>query len=552
MYQLIRKISLDQVDGWFVMHLLINLVICSTLYPILNKYSTEYIVGHQISKGVIFLVYLTLLEIIMSLYDFYILDNYKWTFKKYAHGIVEREMVEKLSKLNWHTIRDLNNTEIEKKKNNAKWPIICFAQGLVCDVIDCVPIIGSIIWLLIISFWSTLFFLTGMVLIIKLYSEESRDRETLHDIWDRYSFLQSGFFTEIIHHRSENSVEELVLSMENHENQRSAEQQKSKKYLTILNVSYDIIFSIILLCFISRLESIVDVVVYLNLMRSLQSYCFRIINLYKLYDEANREYMKIDKVLFSLGERKNVDQLNSFVEMTIENLSYTYPKKEQNLIPMSILSHTQITFQTGQIVKLSGNSGNGKSTFLDIINGIIPHPEYASQIKFDGKYGVYGFDSITTHRIYVEQLENINWKVSIYEIITGESCNEKNTYLKKEELAWQSLGNACCHEFLKKNNDKNEKKSIYTKNVCPSVGQKERIRVARFWYRLLKDSPLMVTLDEIDKAIQSEMVVEILNNIYDYCRNNKILCFVVAHSTEVKKMKYDMEINFENGVMSTI
>jgi ABC-type thiamine transport system ATPase subunit len=57
----------------------------------------------------------------------------------------------------------------------------------------------------------------------------------------------------------------------------------------------------------------------------------------------------------------------------------------------------------------------------------------------------------------------------------------------------------------------------------------------------------MIVLDEIDKAFQAKLATEILSSIFTYCRTNRIICLVAAHSTEVKNMHYDQVLRFDNG-----
>lgn len=209
-----------------------------------------------------------------------------------------------------------------------------------------------------------------------------------------------------------------------------------------------------------------------------------------------------------------------------------------------------IIFSPGQIIKLSGDSGNGKSTFTDIVCGIIPYKEYKHCIYYDNKENTYGFDAITTHRLYVEQFETIDWRPSVYEIITEQHVEDSciiNMNTNDEDIVWTALEMACCQDFLKRSNDMNDLKWIHTKNIDPSGGQKGRIAIARILYHMLKKFPKMIILDEVDKAFQGELATTILSGIFAYCRANKIICLVAAHSTEVKEMKYDQVLVFDHG-----
>jgi ABC-type iron transport system FetAB ATPase subunit len=147
------------------------------------------------------------------------------------------------------------------------------------------------------------------------------------------------------------------------------------------------------------------------------------------------------------------------------------------------------------------------------------------------------------------------WKPSVYEIISGRHIeyDDKNIpiYIDKddENIVWDALTICLCLDFLKKENITNELKWIHTRNIGMSGGQKGRISLARSVYRIMTRKPIFITLDEVDKAIQSELVVPIMQNIYRYTRENNILLFVICHNPDVKKLsEYDQVIDFVNGI----
>jgi ABC-type bacteriocin/lantibiotic exporter with double-glycine peptidase domain len=281
------------------------------------------------------------------------------------------------------------------------------------------------------------------------------------------------------------------------------------------------------------------------------------INIYTSYKDAKREYNKLDDIISKLTRRIDFEQKKDFLEITIESLKYTYPNdKNDSNIPFSLVisPENKLNFKLGQVIKLDGNSGNGKSTFTDIINGIIPFSEYTSSIFLDYSK-IDGFDCLTSLRYYNEQSESMCWKPSVYEIISGRHIeyDDKNIpiYIDKddENIVWDALTICLCLDFLKKENITNELKWIHTRNIGMSGGQKGRISLARSVYRIMTRKPIFITLDEVDKAIQSELVVPIMQNIYRYTRENNILLFVICHNPDVKKLQeYDQVINFVNGM----
>jgi ABC-type bacteriocin/lantibiotic exporter with double-glycine peptidase domain len=137
---------------------------------------------------------------------------------------------------------------------------------------------------------------------------------------------------------------------------------------------------------------------------------------------------------------------------------------------------------------------------------------------------------------------------------TKTNTNTNSIDIQDEDIVWEALELCCCDDFLKRENISDNymsgKKWIHTKNIGMSGGQKARISLARSIYRIFTNKPKMITLDEVDKSIQSELVCKIMKNIYKYTKENNILVFVICHCTDIKKLKcYDQIIHFEKGII---
>jgi len=294
--------------------------------------------------------------------------------------------------------------------------------------------------------------------------------------------------------------------------------------------------------------------------------------MYINFKDSKREYNKLENLINKLDQRIEIEQKVNYNKITIKSLKYVYPVNSSTKIifdsdhdnnhetdipfELTLKSDQILEFSLGQIIRLDGDSGNGKSTFSDIINSVIPFSEYSSEILLDNYINISGFDYLTTTRYYNEQQESICWKPSVYEIITGKnigydkSMNPNQIDLLDEDIVWNALSICSCLDFLKRDKIKSKNKWIHTKNIGISGGQKGRIALARSIYRIMVSKPKIVTLDEVDKSIQTELVVNIMRNIFDYTKKSNILVFIIAHSSEVKQLKfYNQVIRFEKGLM---
>ena len=342
------------------------------------------------------------------------------------------------------------------------------------------------------------------------------------------------------------------------------------KIIEAINVIYNLGFVINCIIILNTVKTISSIVIYNQYSFLIRSSVVSCINLYTHYKDSKREYEKLENIIAGCYERNDTKQIIEFNTITIKSLKYEYLKANDAVNKPFVLEMQQgidLEFTRGQIIKLDGDSGHGQSTFSDIINGIIPFNEYKCDLLVDNSIIDDGFDCLNSIRYYNEQSENISWKPSVYSIVSGRDLNldsdgnpldsdgnplDINLEKEEEENVWKSLEICKCGDFLRRCNDNTQdnRKWIYSYNIGMSGGQKGRIGLARTIYRIICSKPKYITLDEVDKSIQSEMVVEIMSNIFDYTRTNNIIAFVIAHNPDVKKMDFDQVIKFTNGVIS--
>ena len=185
---------------------------------------------------------------------------------------------------------------------------------------------------------------------------------------------------------------------------------------------------------------------------------------------------------------------------------------------------------------------------MNILSGIIPwHDVKDGVCKVDGQKVSDGCAALMESRVYAQQKISTSMKPCVFEIVTG--LQPSSTLDPEiEKMVWQALKMAECSDFLvDPKAASKDKKSIYTKNICPSGGQEVRIGVAKILFFLFQMKPSILILDEIDRAIPGEMATKIMGNIFAHCRKNTISCIVVAHTTEVKQMKFDSVITCKEG-----
>ena len=218
-----------------------------------------------------------------------------------------------------------------------------------------------------------------------------------------------------------------------------------------------------------------------------------------------------------------------------------------------VLKNVSLSIEIGQTIALVGNSGGGKTTFVNLL------PRF-----YDVKSGAVLIDG-TDIRDF--ELNSLRDKIAIVfqdNFLFGGTIRE-NILLGKENASEKEIQSAikgaCLEEFIQ-SLDKGLDTQIGERGVLLSGGQKQRIAIARAF---LKDAPIVI-LDEATSALdnKSEAVVqEAINNLMkdrtvfiiahrlSTVRNaDKIV--VVNYGEIVETGTHDELVDKENGIYASL
>ena len=215
----------------------------------------------------------------------------------------------------------------------------------------------------------------------------------------------------------------------------------------------------------------------------------------------------------------------NITNIDVKNLSYKYDAKE-------ILSDISYKFTKNKIYGIKGESGSGKTTFIDLILGLlkpssgkilINNTDLNRDIAFSGSYASY-----VPQEVYLTDTsiaENIAFGFKYDDIDFG----KLNEILIKSKL----------FEFV---NDLPEGYNtiVGEKGIKISGGQKQRIGIARALY---VDTEIIV-FDEATSALDYQTEEKIINEIQKL-KKDKII-FIVAHRLKTLEI-CDEVITLSNG-----
>ena len=221
----------------------------------------------------------------------------------------------------------------------------------------------------------------------------------------------------------------------------------------------------------------------------------------------------LTKIRGDQSESSNLHKIKFKKTLKLEKIDFKYDTN-QNLI-----KGLNLTINKNDKIIILGESGSGKSTFLDILTGLIK-PDKGTikldNIKIDQK-NLKAYQkkiSLITQNIFLEEgtlLKNIT--------NTNKNSNIDFKHLKK-----------CCEiseisNFIKQNKNKYEMYISHNGSNL-SGGQKQRIAIAKALYR---NSDILI-FDEITSEIDIKIEKKILNNFSKYVKNKTII--LVTHKTQ--------------------
>jgi ATP-binding cassette, subfamily B, bacterial PglK len=267
---------------------------------------------------------------------------------------------------------------------------------------------------------------------------------------------------------------------------------------------------------------------------------------YRLVPSISQIVQSIQTIQFTLKCAKNlsddIEQFNknekdrnksnkpiSFQKiLEIENLNFAY-KSDDHSTDNHVLKNVNLKIKKGDLVGIQGESGSGKSTFIDLFIGL--HELHSGQILIDGK----------------NIKENLKkWQSLIgcvpQEVFILDDTLKKNIAfgIPEHEISDEKIEK--CIEFSNLKNfllslDKKTNTIIGEKGSRLSGGQKQRIGIARAMY----NNPEILIFDEATSSLDVETESKIISEINSFKRKKTVI--IVSHNKEIlKKCDYIFEI----------
>ncbi len=219
-------------------------------------------------------------------------------------------------------------------------------------------------------------------------------------------------------------------------------------------------------------------------------------------------------------------------ELRIEHLAFRYPTGKEE-----VLSDVSFDVPKGSFVGIVGPSGAGKTTFVDILLGLLPPDK--GKITADG---VSIYDNIRAWQVNLAYVPQSIYLIdgSVREnVALGRPENEIDDARIERVLQMAEL-----YDFVKEL-PQGVNTSVGDRGVRLSGGQRQRIGIARALYC----QPEVLVLDEATSALDNETEKSITDTILRL--KGQITIIAIAHRVSTLEA-CDFKVRFEDGRASIV
>ena len=283
---------------------------------------------------------------------------------------------------------------------------------------------------------------------------------------------------------------------------------------------------VIVMLFRFELSAIVPYfVIYATLMLKLEPISYGIISAMNRIQFSNKSYQVVcethtrylayrQKLISEEKKRKIIPSLRK--ELTVRGLSFGYPGKKL------LFENAEMSIPAGKTVALIGASGSGKTTFLDLLLGLL-QPQSGS-VCFDGYDLVSSTDAEGSCTAflgeivsYIPQTVYLNGETIRHNVAFMEDYDNIDEKRVIESLIAAQIWDDVCE--MPQGLDT----LIGEEGVAVSGGQRQRIALARTIY---KNSELLI-LDEATAGLDNQTEKAVMDAIFNI--ENKTVLLVTHH-----------------------
>ena len=230
-----------------------------------------------------------------------------------------------------------------------------------------------------------------------------------------------------------------------------------------------------------------------------------------------------------------VTTTQSEILLEVKGLHKTF---EDSGAPIPVLKGAELTLKQGKNLAITGQSGSGKSTFLNIICGLESFEE--GSIEWNG----ISVKDLSEKRLsklrgnffgFIFQSYYLISELNAFENVMIAARLVQKPNRAARERAEQLLETVGLKDRLKHNVQK------------LSGGERQRVAIAR----ALMNNPDVILADEPTGNLDESTADEVMNLIFEVCRSNQSSLLLVTHNPEFAKLT-DQRFMLHDGVLNPV
>ncbi len=219
------------------------------------------------------------------------------------------------------------------------------------------------------------------------------------------------------------------------------------------------------------------------------------------------------------GGRKTISQIN---EIKFNNVSFSYMESYK------VLDDVCCTLKKGEIIRLEGDNGSGKSTFLKLLAGM--YSPSSGSIVIDGNS--------------ILELDHESLKKKIMYINQEEKCLNETFRRYLETMIHRVIPDQVYDELIEFVDLPNDQRIIKGNGSSLSVGQRKKLYAMRLFLQF--DQADVIILDELTAGLDLNTKEKVYSRLLDMVNEQKKILILVDH-TPLKLVPFTKIFHFEAG-----
>lgn len=219
------------------------------------------------------------------------------------------------------------------------------------------------------------------------------------------------------------------------------------------------------------------------------------------------------------GGRKTISHIN---EIKFNNVSFSYMESYK------VLDDVCCTLKKGEIIRLEGDNGSGKSTFLKLLAGM--YSPSSGSIVIDGNS--------------ILELDHESLKKKIMYINQEEKCLNETFRRYLETMIHRVIPDQVYDELIEFVDLPNDERIIKGNGSSLSVGQRKKLYAMRLFLQF--DQADIIILDELTAGLDLNTKEKVYSRLLDMVNKQKKILILVDH-TPLKLVPFTKVFHFEAG-----